>query len=117
MVGRIGTDPEYSETANGSQMMKYALASDGYPQGQTSWFNITQFSPPDGKQAEYMKTLSKGTLVYLEGDMNMRQYEDSEGKKKSSLSIVQTKVSVLKRPNSERPDVESAGSEEGALGV
>ena len=38
------------------------------------------------------------TLVYLEGDATMRTYEDGDGKKQSSLSLVQTKVEVLKRP-------------------
>jgi len=38
------------------------------------------------------------TLVYLEGDATMRNYEDADGKKQSALSLVQTKVEVLKRP-------------------
>ena len=38
------------------------------------------------------------TLVYLEGDATMRTYDDAEGKKQSSLSLVQTKIEVLKRP-------------------
>jgi single-stranded DNA-binding protein len=38
------------------------------------------------------------TLVYLEGDATMRTYDDAEGKKQSSLSLVQTKLEVLKRP-------------------
>lgn len=38
------------------------------------------------------------TLIYLEGDATMKSYEDGEGKKQSSLSLVQTKVEVLKRP-------------------
>lgn len=38
------------------------------------------------------------TLVYLEGDATMRSYEDSEGRKQSQLSLVQTKLEVLKRP-------------------
>lgn len=39
------------------------------------------------------------TLIYLEGDATMRSYEDSEGRKQSQLSLVQTKVEVLKRPS------------------
>lgn len=42
--------------------------------------------------------LNKGTLVYLEGDATMRTFEDAEGKKQSNLSVVQTKIEVLKRP-------------------
>ena len=38
------------------------------------------------------------TLVYLEGDATMRTYDDADGKKQSSLSLVQTKIEVLKRP-------------------
>jgi single-stranded DNA-binding protein len=37
--------------------------------------------------------------VYLEGDATMRTYDDAEGKKQSSLSLVQTKIEVLKRPS------------------
>jgi single-stranded DNA-binding protein len=36
--------------------------------------------------------------VYLEGDAQMRTYDDADGKKQSSLSLIQTKVEVLKRP-------------------
>jgi len=43
----------------------------------------------------------------------MRTYEDADGKKQSSLGLVQTKVEVLKRP---QPSTENA-AEGGALGV
>jgi single-stranded DNA-binding protein len=36
------------------------------------------------------------TLVYVEGDASMRVYEDAEGKKQSSLNIVQ-------RPSTHHP--------------
>lgn len=52
------------------------------------------------------------TLVYLEGDATMRTYEDGEGRKQNALSLVQTKLEVLKRPGSTSQD-----SEGGALGV
>lgn len=35
----------------------------------------------------------------------MRTYDDAEGKKQSNLSIVQTKVEVLKRPQPKEEDV------------
>lgn len=50
------------------------------------------------------------TLVYLEGDATMRTYEDSEGRKQTSLGLVQTKLEVLKRPDSQR---ESSSSSSG----
>ena len=53
------------------------------------------------------------TLVYLEGDATMRTYDDADGKKQTSLSLVQTKIEVLKRPT---PSTEDA-ADGGALGV
>ena len=43
------------------------------------------------------------TLIYLEGDATMNVYEDSNGKKQSGLNLVQTKVEVLKRPQTTEP--------------
>ena len=37
------------------------------------------------------------TLIYLEGDATMRTYEDKDGQTQSALSLVQTKIEVLKR--------------------
>ena len=45
----------------------------------------------------------------------MRQYDDAEGKRQFSLNIVQTKVDVLKRPNTEGQG--QGASDEAPLGV
>lgn len=50
------------------------------------------------------------TLIYLEGDATMRTFEDREGKKQSSLNIIQTKLDVLKRPT-------QSDAEESEVGV
>lgn len=65
MVGRIGTDPEFSETSGGQQMMRYVVGSSGGPASNktTSWFRIVHFSDPNSKNAEYMKSLSKGFVA------------------------------------------------------
>ena len=44
------------------------------------------------------------TLVYLEGDATMRTYNDKEGQTQSALSLVQTKIEVLKRPTPKTED-------------
>ena len=45
------------------------------------------------------------TLVYLEGDATMRTFNDKDGQPQSALSLVQTKIEVLKRP---QPKTEEA---------
>lgn len=43
------------------------------------------------RNANFVVLLAYRTLVYVEGDASMRQWEDSEGKKQSTLNIVQRK--------------------------
>ncbi|KAK5953730.1 ssDNA-binding protein, mitochondrial [Knufia fluminis] len=115
IVGRLGTDPEISESANGNQVIKYVVGSSYGPRDnrQTSWFRVASFAAPESPARGYLMGLTKGTLVYLEGDATMRTYDDADGKKQSALSLVQTKVEVLKRP---QPSTED-NAEGGALGV
>ncbi|KAL2409313.1 hypothetical protein ABEF95_015587 [Exophiala dermatitidis] len=98
LVGRLGADPEISETRQG-HVVKYVVGTNHGPRDnrQTSWYRVAAF-PPEGPQRDYLLGLSKGTLVYLESDATMRTYEDADGKKQSSLNLVQTKLEVLKRP-------------------
>lgn len=60
------------------------------------------------RTAQLTRSCGCRTLVYLEGDATMRTYDDAEGKKQSSLSLVQTKIEVLKR--SPPTDADSAGA-------
>ncbi|EXJ91338.1 hypothetical protein A1O1_04450 [Capronia coronata CBS 617.96] len=104
LVGRLGTDPEISETRTG-HVIKYVVGSSSGPRDnrQTSWYRVAAF-PPEGPQREFVMGLSKGTLVYLESDATMRTYEDADGKKQTSLNLVQTRLEVLKRPQPREDD-------------
>ncbi|KAJ5619207.1 hypothetical protein N7510_003191 [Penicillium lagena] len=101
LTGRLAAEPELQATSTGQDVIKYALATSYGPKENrhTSWFRVSSFVP-EGAQREYLLGLQKGTLVYVEGDASMRQWEDAEGKKQSSLSIVQRSLEVLKRPAS-----------------
>ncbi|KAJ9497117.1 ssDNA-binding protein, mitochondrial [Exophiala xenobiotica] len=105
LVGRLGTDPELVDVGK-TQLVRYVVGSSSGPKDnkQTSWFRVASFAP-EGPQRDYILGLSKGTLVYLEGDATMRIYEDADGKKQSALSLVQTKLDVLKRSQSKEDDV------------
>jgi len=106
MVGRLGTDPELTETGKG-EVIKYVVGTSHGPKDnrQTSWFRVASFAQEGTPQRDYLMGLSKGTLVYLEGDATMRTYEDADGKKQSALSLVQTKLEVLKRPQPKEGEV------------
>ncbi|KAJ5495133.1 hypothetical protein N7539_000249 [Penicillium diatomitis] len=99
ITGRLANEPELQSTASGQDILKYTIGTSFGPKDnrQTSWFRVASFLP-EGNQRDYIMSLPKGTLVYLEGDASMRSYEDADGKRHSSLNIVQRSLEVLSRP-------------------
>ncbi|EFX00208.1 ssDNA-binding protein [Grosmannia clavigera kw1407] len=99
IVGHLGDTPELQTTNSGSEMLRYVVASSSGPRDnrQTSWFRVASFLP-EGPQRDLLRSLPKGTLVYVEGDATMNTYSDADGKSKTQLSILQRSIEVLKRP-------------------
>ncbi|KAJ5177140.1 uncharacterized protein N7482_003017 [Penicillium canariense] len=99
ITGRLAAEPELQATASGQDVLRYAVGTSygSKDNRQTSWFRVASFLP-EGAQRDFIMSLPKGTLVYLEGDASMRTYEDADGKKHSALNIVQRSLEVLSRP-------------------
>ncbi|KAJ4424985.1 ssDNA-binding protein, mitochondrial [Gnomoniopsis sp. IMI 355080] len=100
IVGNLAGPPELSATSTGREILKYAVASNTGrgENAKTSWFRITSFEN-EGPRRDYLQSLPKGTLVYVEGEASISQWEDSEGKNRSTMNIVQRNVEVLRRPS------------------
>ncbi|KAH1493897.1 hypothetical protein LV164_004505 [Aspergillus fumigatus] len=99
ITGRLAAEPELHTTSAGQDIIKYAVGTT-FGKGEnrhTSWFRVSSFQP-EGSQRDFLLSLPKGTLVYVEGDATMRSYEDSDGKRQHALNIVQRTLEVLKRP-------------------
>ncbi|KAK0379257.1 single-strand binding protein family [Colletotrichum limetticola] len=90
IVGNLADAPEVVPTSTGREIIRYAVASNSGPKDnrQTSWFRVTSFEA-EGPRRDFLQSLPKGTLVYVEGEAAMRAYQDAEGKNRSSLSIIQ----------------------------
>lgn len=86
LVGRLGKDPEFRTFENGDMLATFPLATsetykdkDGAKQEKTEWHNLVIW----GKQAEIaQKFLHKGKLIYCEGKLTSRSYENPPGVKK-----------------------------------
>jgi single-strand DNA-binding protein len=73
---------------------------DGERHSETEWFNVVAW----GNLAEICKQyLSKGQQVYVEGRLQTRRWDDSEGVKHSNVEIVASEMMVLgdKRDNTQ----------------
>lgn len=90
IVGNLADTPELIATSTGREILRYAVASNSGSRDNrtTSWFRVTSFEP-EGPRRDFLCTLPKGSLVYVEGDASINTYEDAEGKTRSSLNVVQ----------------------------
>ena len=99
IIGRLGRDPEMRYTPSGRPVTTFSVAtsrtwstSEGGRRTETEWFNVVAWS----NLAEICKQhLTKGRLVYIEGRLQTRQWDDPEGNKHSSTEIVANEMIML----------------------
>jgi single-strand DNA-binding protein len=99
IIGRLVRDPEMRYTPSGRPVTTFSVAtsrswntSEGGRRTETEWFNVVAWST----LAEICKQhLSKGRLVYIEGRLQTRQWDDPEGAKHSSTEIVANEMIML----------------------
>ena len=100
LVGRLGRDPETRYTSGGQAVANFTLATDesfksrtGERQKRTEWHRVVLW----GKLAEIAQQyLKKGMLVYVEGRLQTRQWEDKrDGQKRQTTEIVGNVMRML----------------------
>lgn len=99
LVGRLGKDPEVRYTPSGASVANFSLATDetwkdknGEKQQRTEWHNIVVW----GKLAEICgQYLTKGKLVYLEGRLQTREWDDKDGNKRRTTEVVASDMVML----------------------
>jgi single-strand DNA-binding protein len=99
LVGRLGRDPETRYTSGGQAVCNFTLATDetyrdraGERQKRTEWHRIVVW----GKQAEIAQQyLHKGSLIFVEGRIQTRQWDDREGQKRTTVEIVASNFRML----------------------
>jgi len=99
LVGRLGRDPETRYTGGGQAVANFSVATDetykdkaGDRQKRTEWHKIVVW----GKQAEIAQQyLKKGSLIFIEGRIQSREWQDKEGQKRTSFEIVANNFRML----------------------
>mgnify|MGYP001422914965 CR=1 FL=1 len=99
LIGNLGKDPEVKQLESGKSVAKISLAtSDTYKKENgekvtdTQWHNCVAW----GKTAELMGTLlKKGKEVAVQGKLTYRNYEDSNGVKRTIPEIVVSEFALL----------------------
>ena len=94
LLGRLGQDPEVRETREGKKIVYFSLAThqkwrdqkSGAVQERTEWHRVVIFNERLAEIAEAY--LAKGRRVYLEGQLQTRQWTDPEGHQRVTTEIV-----------------------------
>ena len=91
LVGRLGQDPEVRFTQGGTAVANLRIATDetwkdqsGEKQQRTEWHTVVAWRRLAEICGQY---LSKGRLVYIEGKLQTRNWQDREGNKRYSTEI------------------------------
>ena len=104
LVGRLGRDPEKRYTKTGTPVVNFSLATDawnsrdGNRQTRTEWHNVVVWSRLAEICSEY---LTKGKLIYLEGRLQTREWEDRDGNKRRTPEIVASEMKMLGKRSEE----------------
>jgi single-strand DNA-binding protein len=99
LIGRLGADPDVRYMADGTPVINFNMATDepilsaeGNWEKRPEWHRIVARK----KLAEIMANfLSKGKLVYVEGKLQTRQWQDNQGVKRFTTEIVARDIQLM----------------------
>ena len=114
LIGNLGQDPEARFTPQGTAVTNLSIATNeswkdqsGETQDRTEWHRVVMYGRMAETAAEYMK---KGQMVYVEGRLNTREWEDQNQIKRKTTEIRCDNFTMLGR-RSDAP----AGQSQGAM--
>jgi single-strand DNA-binding protein len=94
LVGSLGRDPEVRTFSSGDRVVSFSIATTeswrdkgtGERKDRTEWHSVQVFNEALGKIAEaYCR---KGAKVYLEGQLQTREYTDKDGNQRKVTEVV-----------------------------
>ncbi|HMN74293.1 MAG TPA: single-stranded DNA-binding protein [Rhodoblastus sp.] len=125
LVGNLGRDPEVRTMPSGDKLVSFSLATteswrdknSGERRDKTEWHNIVIFNENLGRIAE--QYCRKGSKIYLEGQLQTREYQDKDGNQRKATEVVlqrfRGELTLLDSRNS-RGGEEGQSFERGASG-
>ncbi|KAG5437305.1 hypothetical protein PCANB_001098 [Pneumocystis canis] len=103
LIGRVGNEMVVETGQSGRDYIRYSLACQNGPD-RTSWFRIINF---DTRSNEYMlSSVKKGSLVYVDGVVQLGSYSTDDGKRHTSISVIQRNIQLLKGPRDANDETE-----------
>lgn len=93
LMGRVGRDPEIRSVQSGGKVASFSLATsenwrdrDGEWQERTQWHSVVVWN--EGTVKYVQNNIQKGDLIYVEGQIEYRKWEDRDGNERYTTEIV-----------------------------
>ena len=113
LIGNLGKDPEVQHLDGNIAVAKFPLATtethkdkNGNLVSQTEWHTIVLWR---GLAELALKYLHKGSLVYIEGRLRTRNWEDKDKNKRSITEIVGDNLVMLDKRKESDADINKDG--------
>lgn len=116
LIGNLTRDPELTETAAGVPVCRFSVAVNRRADGEQTadFYNVTAWRKTAEAIARYTK---KGNKIAVYGDLQIRQYEDRSGIRRTSVDVTAQDVEFLtpKPQDDENPAPAQGYSRKSAL--
>ncbi|MBO5045446.1 MAG: single-stranded DNA-binding protein [Clostridia bacterium] len=106
LIGNLTRDPEMSETSGGVSVCHFSIAvnrnySSADGERQTDFFNVTAWRGLADTIGRFTK---KGHKVAVVGSIQMRNYEDNQGVRRTAVDIIAQDIEFLTSKSSNSGD-------------
>ena len=98
-IGNLTRDPELKYLPNGETVANCSIAcnerwksKDGTPQEKVEFINLVFYRRLAEIAGEYLK---KGSLIYVEGKLSTRKWQDKEGNDRYTTEIIVSDMKML----------------------
>ena len=100
LIGRLGSDPEVKYMPSGGAVTNIGLATtrrwkdrqSGERRDETEWHRVTFFNRIAEIAGEYLR---KGSLIYIEGRIRTRKWQDQNGQDRYTTEIIAEQMQML----------------------
>jgi single-strand DNA-binding protein len=112
LIGNLTRDPQLRYTPSGTAVADVGIAvnrnwtgQDGQKHEEVTFVDVTLWARQAELASEY---LSKGRPVFIEGRLQLDQWQDKEGQKRQRLRVVGERMQFLGAPSGRGGDVSSS---------
>ena len=100
IVGNLGNDPDTKYMPSGSAVTNLSVATNeswkdkqtGEQKERTEWHRVAMFGRLAEIAAEYLR---KGSMVYIEGKLRTRKWQDQQGNDRYSTEVIADEMQML----------------------